>query len=205
MDKVLFSIIFGITLSLVYAPPAFGGLDCEVDEDCSPISTECQVGVCIGVNDVPPGVGLSTIGFCELVPRLFGTPCGSDLDDECTNPDTCDDFGSCQDNDEPPGKSCGDPTNSECTNPDSCDGSGLCLDNNEPPETPCEDGDVCTEGDLCFSGVCLSGPFICPVGGEFLPIDSSALLLAGVQANALWLIPVIVAATGIGIVIARKF
>ena len=44
-----------------------------------------------------------------------------------------------------------------------------------------------------------------PVGGELLPIDSTALLLAGVQANALWLIPAIVAATGIGIVIARKF
>ncbi len=43
------------------------------------------------------------------------------------------------------------------------------------------------------------------VGGELLPIDTTALLVAGVQANALWLIPAIEAATGIGIVIARKF
>jgi len=44
-----------------------------------------------------------------------------------------------------------------------------------------------------------------PLGGEFLGVDSTALLLAGFQANALWLIPVIVSAIGIGIVIARKF
>jgi len=45
----------------------------------------------------------------------------------------------------------------------------------------------------------------CPVGGELIPVDSTALLLAGAQANALWLIPAIVSAIGIGIVIARKF
>ena len=44
-----------------------------------------------------------------------------------------------------------------------------------------------------------------PVGGEFLGVDTTSLLLAGAQANALWLIPVIVSAVGIGIVLARKF
>jgi len=43
------------------------------------------------------------------------------------------------------------------------------------------------------------------VGGELLPIDTTALLLAGAQMNAAWMIPVIVSAIGIGIVIARKF
>jgi len=43
------------------------------------------------------------------------------------------------------------------------------------------------------------------VGGELLPIDTTALLLAGTQMNAAWMIPVIVSAIGIGIVIARKF
>ncbi len=43
------------------------------------------------------------------------------------------------------------------------------------------------------------------VGGELIPLDTTALLLAGVQANALWLIPIVIAAVGIGIVIARKF
>ena len=43
------------------------------------------------------------------------------------------------------------------------------------------------------------------VGGEFLPIDSTALLLAGAQMTAAWLIPVLVAGAGIGLfVVSRK-
>ncbi len=42
------------------------------------------------------------------------------------------------------------------------------------------------------------------VGGELLPLDTTALLLAGAQMNAAWIIPVIVSAIGIGIVILRK-
>jgi len=42
------------------------------------------------------------------------------------------------------------------------------------------------------------------VGGNLVPIDSTALLLAGAQSTT-WMIPVIVSAIGIGIVIARKF
>jgi len=44
-----------------------------------------------------------------------------------------------------------------------------------------------------------------PVGGTMIPIDSTALLLAGAQMNADWLIPVIVVAIGFAIVIARKY
>jgi len=45
----------------------------------------------------------------------------------------------------------------------------------------------------------------CTVGGELIPLDTSALVLAGAQINAAWMIPVIVSGIGIGIVIARKF
>jgi len=51
-------------------------------------------------------------------------------------------------------------------------------------------------GDDCMPAV---------VGGSGFVIDKTALLLATAQTNALWLIPVIVSAIGIGIVIARKF
>jgi len=50
--------------------------------------------------------------------------------------------------------------------------------------------------------------FIVPfnaVGGEIIPIDKIALLLAGAQMTSVWLIPIIVAGIGIGIVVARKF
>jgi len=38
----------------------------------------------------------------------------------------------------------------------------------------------------------------CKVGGEFLPIDSTALLLAGLQTSAIWMLPVLAGAAGAG-------
>ena len=43
-----------------------------------------------------------------------------------------------------------------------------------------------------------------PIGGEFLGIDTTAVLLAGAQMNAVWLIPLVLGTIGIGIVVARK-
>jgi len=43
------------------------------------------------------------------------------------------------------------------------------------------------------------------VGGEFIPLDTTMVLVAGTQTTAAWMIPVLVSAIGIGIVIARKF
>jgi len=45
----------------------------------------------------------------------------------------------------------------------------------------------------------------CTVGGDLIPLDTSALILAGAQTNAAWMIPVIVSGIGFAIVIARKF
>ncbi len=42
------------------------------------------------------------------------------------------------------------------------------------------------------------------VGGEFVPMSTSALLLAGSQTSMSWMIPLVVAAAGFGLVIARK-
>ncbi len=36
------------------------------------------------------------------------------------------------------------------------------------------------------------------VGGEFLPINSTALLLAGLQSSAIWMLPVLAGAVGAG-------
>ncbi len=44
----------------------------------------------------------------------------------------------------------------------------------------------------------------CAVGGELIPIDSTALLLAGAQMTTSWLIPVLISAVGIGLVLVRK-
>jgi len=44
-----------------------------------------------------------------------------------------------------------------------------------------------------------------PIGGELVPIDTTALLLIGAQSTASWMIPVVVAGIGIGLVVLRKF
>jgi len=44
----------------------------------------------------------------------------------------------------------------------------------------------------------------CVIGGEFLGVDTTALLVSGAQLNAAWLIPILVSAIGIGIVLAKK-
>jgi len=44
----------------------------------------------------------------------------------------------------------------------------------------------------------------CPIGGEFLGVDTTALLVAGAQMNAAWLISLVLGTIGIGIVLAKK-
>jgi len=43
-----------------------------------------------------------------------------------------------------------------------------------------------------------------PVGGTMIPIDQSALLLAGVQSISMWMIPVVIAGIGIGIFVIKR-
>ena len=85
----------------------------------------------------------------------------------------------------PPGTTCADCDDLVQQCKDTPDGS---------PDSVCEAfGDDC-RAQLCF-----------PVGGEMIPLDTTALLVAGTYSTASWLIPAIVSAIGIGIVIARKF
>jgi len=50
-----------------------------------------------------------------------------------------------------------------------------------------------------------SVPPVILVAGSLTPIDTTMVLVAGTQSIASWMIPVIVAGIGIGIVVARKF
>jgi hypothetical protein len=43
-----------------------------------------------------------------------------------------------------------------------------------------------------------------PVGGEIIPINTTALLLAGVQSVSMWMIPVVIAGAGIGVFVIKK-
>jgi len=43
-----------------------------------------------------------------------------------------------------------------------------------------------------------------PIGGEIIPISTSSLLLAGVQTNLAWIIPVALSVIGLGVILVRK-
>ena len=43
-----------------------------------------------------------------------------------------------------------------------------------------------------------------PIGGISIPIDQSALLLAGVQSISMWMIPVVIAGIGIGVFVIKR-
>ena len=43
-----------------------------------------------------------------------------------------------------------------------------------------------------------------PVGGELLPINTTALLLAGVQSISMWMIPVVISGAGIGVFVIMR-
>jgi len=42
------------------------------------------------------------------------------------------------------------------------------------------------------------------IGGTYIPIDQSALLLAGVQSISMWMIPVVISGIGIGIFVIKR-
>jgi hypothetical protein len=44
-----------------------------------------------------------------------------------------------------------------------------------------------------------------PVGGTLIPIEATSLVLANLQTNLLWLVPILVSAVGIGIVATRRY
>lgn len=113
--------------------------DCDIEETCNGADLTCPADVLANPGDA----------------------CGDSTDDDCANPDTCDDAGFCQDNDEAPGTSCGDSTDDECANPDTCDDAGVCQGNDEVAGTNCGDaGTECTIQDTCDGvGACTDQGF----------------------------------------------
>ncbi|MBT9560600.1 MAG: hypothetical protein IV100_31540, partial [Myxococcales bacterium] len=106
-------------------------------------------GTCVGealvCPDEPCRVGSCSeaAGGCTSVPMTDGTPCDDGKD--CTSNDLCE-FGDCV---SPAGSGCvgGGP----CAGW-SCDDDGACVV--APTTGPCEDGDACTQSDLCVGSTC---------------------------------------------------
>ena len=97
----------------------------------------------------------------------------------------------------------------------------LCLDK------ACTEGFVCDpttggcipeNGDLCLDKACTEG-FVCdpttgdcipengngePVAGELLPLDTSALMIAGLTSMTVWMVPAIVGLAGVGVYLVKS-
>ena len=74
----------------------------------------------------------------------------------------------------------------------------MSCSNSSTPFTSEITGD-CNDFDPLVNLICE----ILVVGGTYLPIDTTSLLLAGASVNV-WMIPVVMSAAGFGILIARK-
>jgi len=107
---------------------------------------------------------------------------------------------------------CPDDPNSDQANTDGDELGNACDEN---PTLFCGQGTT-QQGFACvadLASVCGDGTTInnmmcvvsLAVGGYFVGIEHSSLLISATQLTAAWMLPVIVSAIGIGIVIARKF
>ncbi len=173
--------------SCIHTPANSQGPSCTdtTDTDCDNPDTCDGAGSCVtNLESNGTGCGDNVCDECDTgtcvttQSGVAGPGCDDVTDDDCTNPETCDGAGSCQENHETDGIVCGDgvcnecatgicidtPTTTqgpgctdsgddECDNPDACDGAGQCLLNYEV------DGTACTDGE-CLGGLCEG------IGGE---------------------------------------
>jgi len=117
--------------------PMNGDVCREAAGDCD-IAETCQGGEC------PADVF-----------EAVGTACGDSTDDVCTNPNTCDGNGVCQDNHEPTTTVCRDDAG-ECDVAEYCDGAGNCpADVYQQDDTPCDNDTVCDGREVCTAGKCV--------------------------------------------------
>ena len=143
------------------AVPRDDGTPCGGDDRCLVAGT-CASGRCTGeVTDCHALDGTCRVGLCDpatggcgAVQAEDGTAC--DDGDPCTVDDACGVDGACLGH----ALDCGVLT-SACA-AGRCDpATGACVADPVPNGAPCEDGQLCTEGDTCQSGLCTGTPRPC--------------------------------------------
>lgn len=150
------------------------------DDGIECTSDTCMAGVCehepLADGETCPDDGnectddVCTDGQCTHPNKLEGTACGDDLDDDCTDPDTCNASGQCLSRHEADGTACTD-DGIECT-ADACV-DGVCTHNDLPNGSACtDDGLFCTGPETCQNGECVSGGDPCTAPG--LTCDAAA-------------------------------
>ena len=151
--------------------PAPDGQTCDDGDKCT-VDKVCQTGECSGGSPTCTTVpGTCTIAMCDAESGECGEEQAADFadcddNDACTVNDTCLQGAcsggpkSCEDDDNP----C---TAASCT-------QGECGQSPGNEGESCEDGDPCTEADVCGGGVCVSGQPKCIDGGGPCEVSSCA-------------------------------
>ncbi len=121
--------------------------------DCSWLSSECIIGVC-----VPSGASNPDGFTCDSQFKPEGTTCEDGL--FCTVDDACDGGGWCTGGGANPCDEVSDTCNSGVCDDD----ADACLPEPVSNGTTCNDGDSCTMGDSCQNGVCTGTDNVC---GEY--------------------------------------
>jgi hypothetical protein len=103
-----------------------------------------------------------TTDVCDAQQGCRTTPNSNPCNDGqlCTNNDVCSD-GECAGTPfVPPACSDGNACTDDACNPSANDGAGACVHENNT--APCNDGQFCTQGDICSGGECTGTPFLPP-------------------------------------------
>lgn len=136
-------------------PALANGSACNDGNACTQ-SDSCQGGSCVGASPVACGAGddchnapscNASTGKCEASAKPNGTACSDG--NACTQTDSCQ-GGVCS-GANPVVCSASD----QCHSGGACDtGTGKCSNPAKPDNTGCNDGNVCTQTDVCQKGLC---------------------------------------------------
>eukprot|EP01125_Pyxidicula_operculata_P005035 TRINITY_DN1852_c0_g1_i1.p1 TRINITY_DN1852_c0_g1~~TRINITY_DN1852_c0_g1_i1.p1 ORF type:complete len:1265 (-),score=419.45 TRINITY_DN1852_c0_g1_i1:829-4623(-) len=131
----------------------------------------CLSGSCVGTNNV----------VCTSISQCHDAGvCQESLQGQCTNPpkalgSSCNDANPCTLNDQCNGQgSCSVNTPFVCAAPSQCHEQGVCNPStgtcdyaDSPLNTPCNDGNFCTQTDVCVSGSCVGeNPVVCTASDQ---------------------------------------
>ncbi len=154
-------------------PAKADGSGCNDSNPCTQTDT-CQSGLCIGGNpkvcaaanacqDV--GICNAATGLCINPNKPDNTPCSDG--NACTQSDVCV-AGACV-----AGSPIACPAPDQCHDPGACNAAtGVCTNPPKGNNVLCNDGDACTQTDVCTGGVCTGTlPKSCPAAG---PCGTSA-------------------------------